>query len=88
MSFMMVVEGNRLISERVKMGVMYLLCVSRLALDGNCCFDVVTEEFKEGMIAEGEPFMVLVFSQGILDMFYTLKAMIPSELFCESSHLT
>jgi hypothetical protein len=66
MSFMMVVERNRLISERVKMGVvMYLLCVSGLTLDGNCCFDVVMEELKEGMTAEGEPFMLLVFSRYI-----------------------
>jgi hypothetical protein len=40
---------------------MYLLCVRRLALDGNCCFDVVMEELK-GLRADGEPFLLPVFS--------------------------
>jgi hypothetical protein len=41
MSFIMVVEDNRLILERIKMSVvMYLLCLRRLALVGTCCFVV------------------------------------------------
>jgi hypothetical protein len=63
MSCMVVVKGNRLILERVKMGdVMYLLCARRLALDGSYCFVVVMEEVEQGLRAEGEPFMLLVFS--------------------------
>jgi hypothetical protein len=63
MSFMIAVEGNRLILERVKMViVVYLLCVRRFALDGSCCFVVVMEEAEEGLRAEGGPFMPMVFS--------------------------
>jgi hypothetical protein len=84
MSFMMVVEGNQLILERFKMGIMYFLCVSRLDLDVSCCFVVAMDELREGLTAKEEPFMLLVFS-GYYDMFYTLKVMIPGELFGEAS---